>query len=135
MIDMAIHTNGENIALYSIANRQNISTKYLEQMFTLLRKAELVRSIKGAQGGYMLAVKPSEITVGEILRALEGDISIKEEETGQGVNGSIPALLKEAVWDKINAAVNEIVDSITLEDLVNDYKKRNIENEDDKNVK
>jgi Rrf2 family protein len=128
MIDMAIHSNGESIALYSIANRQDISTKYLEQMFTLLRKAELVRSIKGSQGGYTLAAKPSEITVGAILRALEGDIRIIDDSTNQSVNNSIPNLLKDAVWDKIDAAINQIVDTITLEDLVNDYKKRNIEN-------
>jgi Rrf2 family protein len=76
MVDLAVHSSGEHVALYSIAERQNISENYLEQVFSILRKAGLVKSVKGAQGGYTLADKPSNISIGAILRVLEGDLSV-----------------------------------------------------------
>ena len=72
MVDLAIHNSEGQIALKSIAERQEISENYLEQLFATLRKAGLVKSTRGAQGGYVLADKPEKITVGTILRALEG---------------------------------------------------------------
>lgn len=127
MVDLAVHSNGDHVSLYSIAERQEISDNYLEQVFATLRKAGLVKSIKGAQGGYTLASDPSNIKVGVILRALEGSLSIIDEnsETGNGNKNSIQYCLRLNVWDKINESINEVVDSITLEDLANEYKKMN----------
>lgn len=129
MIDLAVYANEEQVPLYAIAERQNISTTYLEQVFSLLRKAGLVKSIKGAQGGYILAEKPERITVGSILRTLEGDLSIVEyDEDGaldQTSNKSIQRCIKINVWDKMNAALSHLVDSITLEDLAEDYTNIN----------
>ena len=72
MIDLAVYAKAGQVALNSIAERQGISLNYLEQVFSALRKAGLVRSIKGAQGGYMLTKNPEYTTAGEIIRVLEG---------------------------------------------------------------
>lgn len=127
MIDLAIHSNGEHVSLYSIAERQKISENYLEQVFATIRKAGLVKSIKGAQGGYILSNSPANIKIGSILRALEGNLSVVDEDadkTGEKKN-TIQQCIKINVWDKMNQRINELVDSVTLEDMVNEYKKLN----------
>ncbi|TYQ15763.1 UNVERIFIED_CONTAM: BadM/Rrf2 family transcriptional regulator [Acetivibrio alkalicellulosi] len=126
MVDLAVNSKGEHVSLNSIAERQEISESYMEQVFSLLRKSELVKSIKGPQGGYMLSRNPSNITIGEILRCLEGSLLVyddKKEEYSK-VN-TVESCLKANVWDKINESINSVVDSITLEDLILEYKKNN----------
>lgn len=124
MVDLAAHSKVEHVPLNSIAERQQVSENYLEQVFSTLRKAGLVKSVKGAQGGYILTEKPENISVGTILRALEGDLAIVEE-SGEEKDPaqSIEHCIQVHVWDKVNACINELVDSITLEDLVDSYKK------------
>jgi len=127
IIDLAINSTGDHVALYSIAQRQDISENYLEQMFSTLRKAGIVKSVKGAQGGYILAAKPSKIKLGTVLRALEGNLSIVDEDSEISMCelSIIQRCLKEALWDKINIEINEVVDSITIEDIVNEHRKKN----------
>ena len=74
MVDLAIYSVNDHVALNSIAERQNISEGYLEQLISALRKGGLVKSIKGSQGGYVLADYPSKVTVGAVLRILEGKL-------------------------------------------------------------
>ena len=76
MFDLTVNNGSEPISLNNIAKRQDISEHYLEQLMAILRKSGLVQSVRGAYGGYILARKPSEITVGDILRALEGPIGL-----------------------------------------------------------
>jgi len=123
MLDLAINTNGDHVSLNSIAERQNISPNYLEQVFSTLRKSGLVNSVKGAQGGYTLADNPSRISVGSILRALEGNLSVTGENEDIEARNQIEYCLRTNVWDAINSSVNNVVDSITLEDLVVEHKK------------
>ncbi|MBN7772218.1 RrF2 family transcriptional regulator [Clostridium aminobutyricum] len=124
MVDLAIHSTNGHVALYCIAERQNISVNYLEQVFSTLRKAGLVKSVKGAQGGYTLADIPSNITIGKILRSLEGNLSVVDEnEIDASEDQSVRYCIKVNVWDKMTDSLNYLVDSITLEDLVNEYKK------------
>jgi len=127
MVDLAVHAKGDHVALYSIAERQGISTNYLEQVFSVLRKAGLVKSVKGAQGGYVLAEDPSDIKVGRILRALEGPLSVIDEnaESSNGKENAIQKCIKIVVWDKRNEALNKLADSVTLEDLAENYRKLN----------
>ena len=126
MVDMAANTNGDHVPLSAVAERQDISMNYLEQVFASLRKAGLIKSVKGAQGGYILAQKPSSIKVGSILRVLEGDLSVIDSPDKQNIDEkSVKYCLKMQVWDKMDASINELVDSITLEDLVNEYKRLN----------
>jgi Rrf2 family transcriptional regulator, cysteine metabolism repressor len=122
MVDIAVHSNGELVALNTIADRQEVSMNYLEQVFSVLRKSGLVKSMKGAQGGYTLSDDPSKITVGMILRTLEGDLSVVVDEEDADKKNTIQHCLSVNVWQKINNSIDGVIDSITLEDLANDYK-------------
>lgn len=128
LVDMAVYSgNEEHISLNNIAERQDISENYLEQVFSTLRKAGIVKSVKGAQGGYILIDKPDNITIGRVLRVLEGDISIIDEDAGvKGADkNSISRLIKLHVWDRMTDDINNLADSVTLGDLADDYKKKN----------
>ena len=125
MLDLAVHMNGtEPVSLNSIAERQEISEIYLEQIFSALRKSGLVKSERGSQGGYRLGKSAAEITVGEILRALEGPLDIVDCITDSGRCKRYDACVTKDVWRKVTESINKTVDSITLEDLVNDYKMK-----------
>jgi len=107
----------------------------MEQIFSVLIKADLVKSVKGAQGGYILAEAPSEIKIGKILKALEKNLSVVEESAYDGVaDNSLQNCIKINVWDKITESLNNIVDSITLEDMVNEYIKINENNNQNRDV-
>ena len=125
MVDLAIHGSEGQIALKSIAERQDISENYLEQLFATLRKAGLVKSVRGSQGGYTLSQSSESITVGEILRALEGSLTpaecVSELETMKCSKSE--ECITRTIWEKIRDKVNEVVDSITLADLIEDYYK------------
>lgn len=122
MLDLAINMNGSHVSLYSVAERQDISVNYLEQVFSQLRKAGLVKSVKGAQGGYALADSPSKITVGAVLRCLEGDLSVVDENAeGAGTESNpLRLVIKRCVWDKMNQSINGVADSVTLQDLMDE---------------
>lgn len=122
MVDLAVHSSDAPIPLSTIAERQELSLGYMEQVFSVLRKAGLVNSIKGAQGGYVLADNAANITVGDVLRALEGDLNVVDEEQEADEKG-IEYCIKTIVWDKMNESLNKVADSITLEDLVTQYHK------------
>lgn len=125
MYDLAIHYGDGPIALKSVAERQRISDHYLEQLVAVLRKADLVKSVRGAQGGYMLARTPEEITVGDIIRALEGPLGpsdcVLEEDAH--VCDHAECCVTRVVWEKIRISISDVIDSITLQDMVNDYVK------------
>ena len=127
MVDLAVNSSGDHVSLYSIAERQGISENYLEQVFSILRKAGLVKSVKGAQGGYILSEAPSNTRVGTILRALEGELSVVDEDPSDKdvYRNNIQNCIKVNVWDKMNECLNQVVDSITLEDLANEYRSMN----------
>lgn len=102
MIDLARYSEKEPVSIGSVAARQGISERYLEQLVALLKKAGLVKSIRGASGGYVLEKKPSEISVGDILRALEGSLEpVKcaafDTTTGEGCMASDGCVTKY-VW-------------------------------------
>jgi Rrf2 family cysteine metabolism transcriptional repressor len=131
MVDLAIHSQDRHIALRHIAERQEISEHYLEQLIAVLRKAGLVKSVRGAQGGYTLALSPSEITVGDVLRALEGSLA-PVDCVSEDVNSECnewDCCVTRTVWKKIRDKINEVVDSITLQDLLTDYEKLNVDKE------
>jgi Rrf2 family protein len=126
MVDLALYSVDEYVALNNIAERQNISESYLEQLFAALKKGNLVKSIKGSQGGYALADDPAKITVGAILRVLEGKLFVVDENSeDQIANSTIEYCISVNVWEKINASICSIVDSISLDDLVDHYKTLN----------
>lgn len=119
MLDLAIHSDSTPVRVRDIANRQAISEKYLEQIIALFNKAGYVKSIRGAQGGYLLTKTPQEYTVGMILRLAEGSIAPVScvDESAQACERK-GACVSAMLWEKMNAAVNEVVDNTTLQDLV-----------------
>lgn len=125
MIDLADYSEEMPQSIANIAVRQSISDSYLEQLMAKLRKAGLVTSIRGSQGGYVLAKDSKDISVGDILRALEGDLSpvkcmgIKGED---GCSGSDCCVTKN-VWKRIDDSIQSAVDSIYLSELVEDNRK------------
>ncbi len=126
MIDLAMNSNGQPVSLKDVAQRQGISDKYLEQIISILHKAGYVQSIRGAQGGYFLKRDPEEYTVGMILRLTEGSLApvacIEDDEV---VCDRADACVTAIVYKKINDAVNEVVDNITLADLINWQSAKN----------
>lgn len=122
MVDLAVNSSREEpIPLKSIADRQNLSERYLEQIFSALKKNGIVNSIKGPQGGYMVSKDIQEILVGDILRALEGNLHIVSSEDMR--DDKIEECIKNNIWNKLNESIDRVVDSITLEDLVSEYNK------------
>ncbi|KGM96180.1 transcriptional regulator [Clostridium novyi A str. 4552] len=122
MVDLAINYGEAPMSIKSIAKRQNISELYLEQLFSPLRKAKLIKSIRGAQGGYVLNKDPKDINVSDIINVLEGPIEISScVDTGECDNMDIcPTRL---LWKKIKKSIDEVTESVTLQDMANDYKR------------
>lgn len=119
MFDLALHHGEGAIPLRSIAERQNISENYLEQLIAVLRKEGLVNSVRGAHGGYLLAKKPVEITIGDIVRALEGPIAPADcvaEESEENCKNTEDCITR-LIWKELQESINEVLDSINLEDL------------------
>lgn len=123
MLDLAINHTGGYIPLKTIAQRQELSDKYLEQIIHLLSKAGFVQSTRGAQGGYRLARMPEDYTVGEILRLAEGSlapVACLEEDAAACPRRDCCVTI--GLYQKLQDAVNKVVDTTTLQDLVEDYR-------------
>lgn len=123
MVDLAANYIDTPVALCAIAERQHISLSYLEQTFSMLRKAGLIKSFKGAQGGYALTNNADTITVAAILRILEGDLSIIDDSVVYCGLDPIKRCIKENIWDAINSKVATTLQSITLAQLAHDYQR------------
>ncbi len=132
MFDLAQNYGTGPIPLNSIAQRQNISGYYLEQLIAILRKAGLVKSVRGAQGGYILSRPPENITIGDIIRVLEGPIApvdcVNEEEPEPCSKWEF--CITRSIWEKVRDSVTDVLDSITLADMVEEEKKRNVNNKE-----
>lgn len=130
MFELALHYGEGPIPLKNIAESQGISEHYLEQLIAVLRKNGLVQSVRGSQGGYMLIDSPRNIKVGDIIRVLEGDMApadcVAEDSTTCDRESRCVTKL---VWIKIRDSINEVIDSITLEDMLEDYNDMNNDNE------
>lgn len=121
MIDLGIYMTGEPVKVKDIAKRQDISDKYLEQIIAMLNKAGLVKSIRGARGGYVLNDSPDKITVGRILEAAEGDMSVVDN-LGEITGENFTDIVCDRLWSKLDEAVRQILDNYTLEDLVEEQQ-------------
>lgn len=124
VVDLALHAEEEAISLSSIAERQGLSISYLEQLIAKLKKAGIVDSKRGAQGGYILAKTPEEISVGDILRALEGDLHPVDcsEIQGEVKCQSSDLCVTKYVWKRISDSINNTVDELMLSELVTEGK-------------
>lgn len=117
MLDLASQEAGQPVSVKDIAGRQEISEKYMEQIISMLNKAGFVKSVRGAQGGYVLKKAPEEYTVGMILRVVEGSLAPVECIEGEDCSKK-GGCVTYMIWDKVNEAINGVVDHITLADLV-----------------
>ena len=125
MLDLALCEKDKYIALKDVAERQQISVKYLEQIISALSKAGFVKSVRGTGGGYMLAKEPTEYTVGMILRLTEGSLApVPCLEFEHNNCPRADECVTLGVWEKLYAAINGVVDNITLADLVKDTKAK-----------
>lgn len=125
MFDLAMHSGDGPISLKSIAERQGLSEHYLEQLISGLRKAGLVKSVRGAQGGYTLGRETDKIRVGDIIRVLEGPIApvdcVSEEDPECCQKAEY--CVTRTIWEKVRDSIADVLDSITLEDMIQDAQK------------
>lgn len=124
MLDIALTGGDGPVSLRDVARRQDISDKYLEQIITPLSRAGLVRSVRGAGGGYLLTRSPEEYTLGEILRVLEGSLVPVSCAEDKLCCGRAEQCVTQEVWERIAAAVSSVVDHTTLADLVQRYHEK-----------
>jgi len=119
MLDLALNDTGETIRIKDIAARQEISEKYLEQIIAVLNKAGFVKSVRGPQGGYRLARKPKDYTIGMILRLTEGSLApvpcLDDDPNECNRQEDCVTIF---IWEKLYEAINSVVDGFTLADLV-----------------
>jgi Rrf2 family cysteine metabolism transcriptional repressor len=107
----------EQVTIISIAQKFGISKIYLEQVFSMLKRAEIVTSLKGSQGGYRLTNSPEKIRVGDIARAVETSLFEKTDATTAKEAQAIDSAMKDLVWDRLDIAVTSVLDSVTLREL------------------
>lgn len=127
MYDLAQYGSDTPQPIKSIAERQNIPEAYLEQLIGQLRRSGLVKSVRGAQGGYLLSRSPAEITVGEVLRTLEGELAVVDCLMEEDLCHRACSCPTRVVWKKLRDGLNEIVDGITLQDMLDDYQRMSAE--------
>jgi len=123
MLDLAKHYKEGPVQTKEIARRQNISLKYLEQLVIPLKAANLVKSIRGPKGGHMLAKSPKEITIGQIVKVLEGGISLSDCVENADVCENSADCLSRRVWESATKAMYDKLDSLTLANVIK--KKKN----------
>ncbi len=117
MVDLAQHYQQGLVSLKEIAQRQEVSEKYLEQIIILLHKSGLIKSVRGSQGGYTLAKSPDEIMVGAVLRALEGPLVPVECVLDDTSCSRVEGCPTRRLWSKLADAIEGVVDNMTLAEL------------------
>lgn len=123
MFELALQYGGEPLSIKEIADRLSMSDYYLEQLFGTLRKSGLINSIRGAQGGYMLSKAPNMITAADILNVLEGPIEISDCISDEMNCSRSNYCATRLLWIKISDSVNNVINSVTLQDMLDDYYK------------
>lgn len=129
LLDLAEHQNSGFIALKDIAERQNISKKYLEQIIPIFNRSGILRTNRGAQGGYQLAQPPDRYTVGEVLRLTEGSmcpVACAEQNPASACERTVDCAMLP-VWQGLGRVINEYLDSITLQDILDQSRQRSVD--------
>lgn len=124
VIDLAVNSDGRPVLLGDIAARQDLSRRYLERLFASLKSNGIIRSIRGAQGGYILAKEPHEINIAEILEALEGPFLPVDCVADHNICVQAEECVTRDVWCEIAIKVKEYLKSMTLQTLVEKYRLR-----------
>jgi len=124
MLDLALNFGKNPVLLRDIARRQEVSEKYLEHSISALRKAGLVRSVRGARGGYILAKSPSEIRLSKIMEVLEGSMAPVDCVDDPQVCHRANLCVTRDIWVKMKEAIDNILKSTTLQDMVEQQKEK-----------
>ena len=124
LVDICIYSIDEMATVKSISERQNISERYLEQIFSALRKGGIIKSKKGAQGGYFLTRAPKDFTIAEILTVLEGNLFVIDAERD---DNEIENYLIDNLWNVANEKFKDFFNSMTLEDLADGYRVKDMD--------
>ena len=119
MVDLAVNHDGKPVSIKSISQRQNISEYYLEQLFAPLRRAEFIKSVRGAQGGYILNKEARDITVLDIMDVLEGPIEVSDCLDSDDCD-NIDYCATRTVWVKMKHSIDSVLGAITLQNIVDD---------------
>ena len=123
MLDMAQHYDEGPIQIGEMAKRQEISVKYLEQLIIPLKKANYVKSVRGPKGGHMLAKLPQEITVGEIVKVLEGGIALSDCIENPHTCNKSSSCLTRRLWGEATQAMYDKLNSVTLSEMIKEGKR------------
>lgn len=121
LLDLGLHGQQDHVALKAVAERQGISERYLEQVFASMRKSGLIRSVKGPQGGYLLACDPRATTLYQIITALEGFETFSD--SGETPEDVADSLVNALVWQPIDAIIRERLEQLMLSALIDAYRE------------
>ena len=125
IIDIGLYENAGSVSISDIAKRESISENYLEKLARLMKSSGLIQSKRGARGGYVLAKDASNISVGDVLRSLEGDIRLVDCNGKDNTDcNQVDKCVTKDIWQILNDSVSKAVDNIKLSDVIN--KKQNI---------
>ena len=119
MLDLALNYGKTPVLLKDVAKRQEISEKYLGHLIPPLKAAGLINSTRGAHGGYTLARPPQNITLKEVVRAVEGEMAVVECVTTPGICHRVKFCVTRDIWSLMSEKITEVLDSTTLQDMVN----------------
>ena len=120
MADLASYQNGKPVSLIDISLRQNISLSYLEQLFSKLKNEKLVKSVRGASGGYVLEKNPKDIKLSNIIFAVDEQVKTLncKRESKKGCNGRSTKCITHNLWDDLEQHINKFFDNVSLNDLL-----------------
>lgn len=117
ILELAENSSGRPLQIKVIAQRQDISVKYLEQLMAILKSAGLVRSIRGSKGGYLLAKPPDQIKLSDVFHSLEGSVSTVECVENEDYCERAADCVARRLWQQVQDAINNVLESVTLRDL------------------
>ncbi|SCK38846.1 transcriptional regulator, BadM/Rrf2 family [Variovorax sp. HW608] len=135
MIDVALQGSAGPVNLGSISRRQRISLSHLEQLFARLRRHDLVESTRGPGGGYSLSRKPAEITVANIIQAIDGDGQEKTRPLQPALPGAVNRHATDELWASVSRRALEFLDTVTLQSLVDEQIARGVEVERERSAR
>jgi Rrf2 family protein len=121
MLDLAMNSKGGHISLREIASRLKLSENYLRQLFMDMRKAGLIDSVRGVGGGYFLNAHPTQISILDIIEAVEGDIFIVKCLSGNVECDRLTGCTTRTIWDRLNEAIRDKLNNLTLQELIDEY--------------
>jgi Rrf2 family protein len=124
MLELALEYGKGPVLLKEVAERQEISEKYLGHLISPLKAAGLINSTRGAHGGYTLAKAPRDITLAEVVQAVEGNLSVVECVSSPEVCSRVEVCVTRDIWSQLSEKMMEILESITLQDMVNRQKQK-----------